>query len=761
MGAWTKRLLLIVTALLLAYTLAGFFLLPPLARHLAVKLASEDFGLELEIRKLDFNPFSFETEIRDLRVRDGSSPLLRFARLYLNFETRSLLEKAVLFEAIELAEPWVHLALAEDGRLNLLEIAERRPSPTVGGEPAGGAWPLVVRRMGLQRGSVRVTDRKHSKDFDATLAPIAFEVREFSTLPAQNSLLRGFEIGIEGGRLRISGDFSTIPAALTAQFEIADVPLSLAQPYLDPRLAVRVDSGRLRFSGRLRYGTTEQGNDFELLGNAAVAQLAVKDAAGTETLARLNDLAINGLKLTLKPDTLHIEEVVLSEPATVLRILPTGETNFSALARTGSADAAPSPAAGEPDGAGFPVSVERIRFAGGTVDFFDTQIEPDFRAVITNLSGQIEHLSTDPAGESQISLEGQIEAQGKAQITGSLAPLRVKDKLAAIVAFRNIELTTFSPYAGKFAGYRIRKGKLFLDLDYTLENGLIRGANRILLDHFELGEAVESKDAPSLPLKLAVSLLKDRNGKIEIDLPVQGDVNTPDFSIGPLIGRALRNAITKIVTAPFAFLGSLFGGGKDMEFARFEPASASLPAAESKKMLQLAKAMSERPQLRLDIQGYADPEVDATRIREQRLTDKLRAVSADPKLGERDRLRAVYRATQGEAALAALEQRFTSEPAPKTDPDSSAAPFLPAPGATFAPPTLGEDAFYAAMREELLAAQTVREDDLRKLALERAQAAMDVLVESGGVNAERIFVRGGEIAGPAEGLRAQMILGAN
>jgi hypothetical protein len=194
--------------------------------------------------------------------------------------------------------------------------------------------------------------------------------------------------------------------------------------------------------------------------------------------------------------------------------------------------------------------------------------------------------------------------------------------------FRNIELSTFNPYSGKFAGYNISKGKLTTDLHYKVDGRKLDAQHHIIVDQLEFGDKTESKDAVSLPVKLAVALLKDRDGVIDLNLPVTGSLDDPKFKLGPIIWKIFVNILEKAVTAPFALLGSLFGGGPDLQFVDFQPGAAELDPGATEKAHTMVKALNGRPQLKIEIPIAAVSELDRPRLVEQRFQAQIHDIQA-------------------------------------------------------------------------------------------------------------------------------------
>jgi hypothetical protein len=357
------------------------------------------------------------------------------------------------------------------------------------------------------------------------------------------------------------------------------------------------------------------------------------------------------------------------------------------------------------------------------------------------LDGTISGLSSDPAARAKVDIAGKVDRYAPVKITGDVNYLAAESFTDVTARFENIDLSTFNPYSGKFAGYIIDKGKLSVLTHYRVENRRLDAEHKIRIDQLELGGKVDSPDAIGLPLKLAIALLKDRNGVIDLDLPISGSVDDPTFRIGPIIWKMFVNLLGKIVTAPFALIGSLFGGGEELSFLDFAPGSAELDAANRAKLESLRTGLVERPALRLDIPAAADPVADRAAL-EARRWEAMLATGARNEGWRTDR--EAYR-----ERLATLHrERLGSKPeAPK--------PPKPAEGEPAADPTEHAIAWLeAALRPTVV----VADEELDALARARAAAAQDVLLADGQVDPMRVFVVKGEPK-PADGtVRVELAL---
>ena len=342
-------------------------------------------------------------------------------------------------------------------------------------------------------------------------------------------------------------------------------------------------------------------------------------------------------------------------------------------------------------------------------------------------NGTIAGLSSDPKSRAKVDLKGRVDRYAPAEIAGQINLLSAALYTDVRVKFDGVEMTSVTPYSGHFAGYAIEKGKLSIDVSYLVENRQLTAKQKFIIDQLQLGDRVESPDAVKLPLKLAVALLKDRNGVIDIDLPMSGSLDDPQFRMGPLIWKAFVGLLTKVATAPFALLAKLGGRNDEINQLDFEPGSAALDAAGQERMAALVKALNERPSLELEVPTSFSPEADGNALARAKLDMRLPALAqtAEADAAARfDLLRKQHEKELGAkmplpaSAAAALEQRKKKG----GQPDYATA--------------------NAALMQGLLEKSPASEAELGDLARARAEVIRTALLGSGEIDAKRVFVLG-------------------
>lgn len=446
-----------------------------------------------------------------------------------------------------------------------------------------------------------------------------------------------FDMGVkvrEGGRIEIAGTVDPSAASVESEVQVAQLDLLPFQPYIGKAAAVILKSGMFSTRGTLRHGIEAAGAKTLYQGGFNVEKLRVTEADGGETLVGWNSVKSEQLKLQLGPDSVEIGEIRVSQPVGKVIIEKDHTLN---LARVIKSDAEPTREERRPTAStagAFPYNVRRVIIAEGRVDFADLSLPMPFGTKIHELKGSVAGISSAKNARAQVKLDGHVDDYGTAKVVGELNTSDPKAFTDISVVFRNVEMSRLTPYSGKFAGRKIDSGKLSADLKYKIENGQVAGDNKLVVERLTLGEKFESPDAVNLPLDLAVALLEDSNGVIELGLPVHGNLDSPEFSFGALIWKALENVLTKIVTSPFRALAALIpGGGEEtLKSVAFEPGSAEVSPPEKEKLVKLAGALQKRPQLKLSAQGRYNPETDGAALRTARINRTL-AMRLGQKMG--------------------------------------------------------------------------------------------------------------------------------
>lgn len=373
----------------------------------------------------------------------------------------------------------------------------------------------------------------------------------------------------------------------------------------------------------------------------STADRARSQAAGTglrDDLLSWKTLAVRGLDLQMRPEKplqVSVRETALSDFFARVIVQRNGRLNLQDIVKTARSEAslqqnaeaaapespekktAPEPATGaqaaiNPEAGAAPIiKVGPIMLTGGKVQFSDYFIQPNYSADLSELTGRLSEFSSQPPQGQQEPLMADLELRGRAQgtasldITGKINPLAKPLALDVRAQMRDLELSPLSPYSIKYAGHGIERGKLAMDVNYkVLPDGQLTASNKLVLHQLTFGEAVPGAPA-SLPVRLAVALLADRNGVIDLDVPISGSLNDPQFRLAPIIFKIIGNIVMKAVTAPFALLSGAFSGGDESGAVAFAPGSATLDAKAKENLAKIVKSLSDRPALKMTVVGEA------------------------------------------------------------------------------------------------------------------------------------------------------------
>lgn len=667
-------------------------------------------------------------------------PLLLVAETSLRGGRFDLAEHLVGIEELRITGTRADVSRNEDGTLNwsrLLQPSPEQPaSPKDPGAEASAAaeqspWSLDMASFHLDFALIRLRDLKAGAEPLYHLENFRLDIQDAhigSNKPFS------FELSLEAkpeGNIRAGGTAALGKPRLEADMEAETLALTPLQPYLASFARVDLASGNVSAWGRIRYG----GSDSEaplFSGEMNLSDLLVTRSGSEERLLAWKDAQALGVTWRPRPNGLAIDEVVFTEPAMDLVIQEDKGLGLRDLLVSTNGKEASSSAESRKTGKGpFPVEIKQVGLENGLMDFADQSMTPGFSATIHELGGTINGLSSQPGRHAGLALDGRVDEYGSTRIQGSIELFDPKDFTEIVLHFHNVDLSHLSPYATRFAGYRIESGKLSLDLDYAIRDSRLQGKNRIVLDHLILGERVENPDALDLRLELAVALLQDKNGRIDIGLPISGDLKHPEFSFGHIVRQALGNFLNKVVTAPFRALGGLLGGGaEDLDAVGFNPGRADLPLSETEKLLKLSEALQARPRLAVEVRAAYAPEADGAALRRaalrRDLAERRGVILAD---GEAPPP-VVYTDPPTQKALSAL----AAERLPREAVNALRREYSVQQGAESAVDSLE---FFRVLFERLAEAMPIQEGALKGLARLRANAVVRQLLTAGGLDHAR------------------------
>ncbi len=638
--------------------------------------------------------------------------------------------------------------------------------PAKAGEPPPEPFRYLVKQVAIRNGRIDFRDQVPERPVQLDLQQLAVTLGNLSSDPDARSPLEASLSWNGDGRVEIRGDLVPGRARGEVTLRVEGMALAPVDPYLLKYgdLDARLGGGRLGADLHLRFDQSAKEPSYEVSGDARIDGLSAADGVRNVELLRWRSLQAAGLRVTTRPARAAIRSVTWVEPQVRVQIDADGSSNAARLGRAppgdgkaaspapppGAGGGAPSPATSTPPRAAPPAraeasaqaSIGTFQIRRGRLAFSDRSVSPAVALACTDLETRVRGLSTAPAARPEVTASCKVWGASPLEISGTLHPRFQGDGTRLTVASKGIDLTPLGPYAGKYLGYGLQKGKLDLDLGYAVVQRQLDSTNVVRIDQLTLGDKVDSPDATSLPVKLGLAVLRDRDGVILLDVPVSGNVDDPDFRVGRVVWRAIGNVFIKAATAPFALLASAFGGGKEsLDLLEFPPGSAEVGEAARGRARVLAKALYERPALQLEIEGTADEATDGEALRRRALAALV--LRAKASAGRKEQAAAEIEVAPAEYPRWLEVAYRAAFPAPAKPPSGPKAP----------PPTVAE------MEQRLAASLPVSPADLRELASQRAAAARDAILAAAQVDPGRVFlVEGGERASKEKGARAYFTL---
>jgi hypothetical protein len=621
-----------------------------------------------------------------VRPKDADIDWITVPSLLVSGTTVDLLKRQAHVDSLSLTGVKLVTWLEPDGSFNLLKLAQSPqaqpskaaaappPTSTAMAPPASTAvppasatppWKFDLRELTLRDADISAEDRSTSPAAKVLLAPLSAKVDGVS-LDLAKPVTVSLDTRINHtGSLSVSGDVTPQPLSANVSLKLDGVGLEAVQPYIAQHTSMTLISGRLSGDAKVRYGAKKPALEFA--GNISVADLHTIDNALHDDFINWDRLDVSGITFQHDPDRLDIQQVmarklyarVIIEPDTSLNVKRVlagpGATVVAPLGSGGAPVAATAPAPAEPRAKAvsgkvpsnkaasskvaaspppaaapppMPMAIKKIVLHAAQANFADLSVQPNFATGIQSIEGTVLGLSSKANSRAKVDMHGAVDAFSPVDITGEVNVLSAALYTDLGLNFLNMELSIFNPYSGKFAGYNITKGKLTTELHYKVEGRKLDAQHHITVDQLEFGDKTASKDAVSLPIKLAVALLKDRHGVINLDIPVSGTLDDPTFRLGPIIWKVFVNILEQAVTAPFALLGSLFGGGPDLQFVDFRPGVADLDPAAADKIRAMVKALNERPQLKIEVPIAWVSDLDRPALVEAQLLTQVREVQS-------------------------------------------------------------------------------------------------------------------------------------
>lgn len=644
-----------------------------------------------------------------------------------------------------------------DGKIDWLKPPALR-AVEASQKDASAPWKVSVAKYVGEDIGLRFEDQAVSPAATQTIDGLGFTAEDLSTEPGQTAKLAAHFKLNRKGEITVDGTIKPFPLVANLNLDVKTLELLPLQSYFAEKLNVAVTRGQITVNGNVQIQQEEgsKGSEAPTLlggftGQATIGDFTAVDKLNSADFMHWKSLYFGKVDARLKPESLSLGEIALSDFFARVIVSPEGKLNLMQIVRKENeaavavvppaADPAAIPAKAAATGAEgkasapvataaadskpmMPVKIGKITLQGGNVQFTDNFVKPNYSANLKQIGGLVTGLSSEPGSIANVELRGSYDNVAPLNITAKINPLSAKPYLDLQADIKGIELTSLSSYSGKYAGYAIEKGKLSLFVKYKIENDQLAAENRVFLDQLTFGDQVESADATKLPVRLAVALLKNRKGEIDLDLPISGSLSDPQFSIGGLVVKVIVNLLVKAVTAPFALIGSMFGGGEELSNIEFDFGRTTITTEAQKRLENLAKALVDRPALRLEIEGLVDVERDREGLKTARIDSKVRAIKREDltKSGvESGSAETIEVSAEEYPAL--IERVYKAEKFPKPRNMVGLVKSLPV----------------DEMEKLIITNTTVDDDDLRDLGDRRSKVVRDWLIEHQ-VPAEQVFL---------------------
>ncbi|MEX1222326.1 MAG: DUF748 domain-containing protein [Idiomarina sp.] len=756
-----RRIRFWLLVLVIVYTLLGFFGLPWIIQSVAQSTAKEDFARELRIESVQTNPYTLTLRINGVELDDiDNQQLLSWDHLFVDLAWSSITNQAWTIETIQLKQPVIQEERFASGETRLSRLATANSNDQTSAEEAPAQLPaLQLNQLQVEGGVVRFADNLQSADGEAP-TPVSLALQDIGLSVEHFSLQEGTSFALTmnaqvagGGMLKFDSTVQLLPTfTMDANANITDLALKQAEPYLQQFMNVQLDSGTLTVSGQL-HTNAEQPLAFD--GSAGVDSLSIRKDSNSETLIGWQRLHTEQIKLNLAEQQLTTAPINVAALTGRIVIFEDKSTNFGQLVVRSPENTETAPS--EPTNP-FAITIDGIKLSDATIQFADNSLPLPFATRIHTLSGEISTLSSSSAEPARVNLEGEVAEFGLAQVEGAMHAWHPMRQTNIHVIFRNLQIPEYSPYTVEFAGRKIEGGTMDLDLNYTVNQNQLDGKNKLLLHDLKLGEKMASSNAMDLPLNLAIALLQDSNGVIDLTLPVSGNVDNPQFDFGEIIQQAVGNAITSVVTAPFSFLASLIGAdSEELGKVQFAAGRSELLPPQRQRIAKLRKALHERPNLILELAGPFNPDFDgpslqrekASKALQQRLTEENRESSNASLTAEsnQDLVEAMFIKHYSETSLTALKDYFTEQSTESTD-----------------EPSFDALAYRNQLAKQVVAAQSVAQAELHAIAKARAEAVQHALVnaeDETSIAADRVRILEPKQVDSVNGERVAMEIGVN
>ncbi len=701
------------------------------------------FHLEGDQPQLVLSDASVRLNDFNITPKDSDQSVISIPEFSLTGISFDLIKQLVVINKVDskAAKFITHISKTGEVNFNTLFVGKSSEEPVKKPEKTTESdnskpWLVKVVNVALNDYTVDFTQETEGDPLKLDLSPITIGVSDFSTEPA-NQFGLDVQIGVnKTGTINTKGKVAIDPVSAQLDITANKLGLKAFQPYLDQSTKLKLVRGSIDLDNKFDFKLNQEGKpSVNLTGNASINNLQTIEEKSKKEFLAWKTVTLDNIKFALDPMKLDIAKIDINRISSKVIIYKDKSTNISKIFPSPPESSQPKKNKPKPqtkDENPFDLKIGSINFINGSSYFADQSMIIPFAANIKRLNGSIKKLSTDKKSHSSVLLKGKVNKVSPVLIKGSLSPFDVEDHLDMQMSFKGLDMTTATPYMAEFAGYKIEKGKLSLNLGYKIKKKSLNATNKVVINQLTLGDEIESPNSVSLPIKLGIGLLKDADGVIDIDLPIEGRLDDPQFSVFGLIGQVLVNLVTKAVTAPFSMMASLVGSDADLSRIQFKAGRSEIDEEQQTILNTVATGLGKRPQLQLEVRGVAYQEDDGKALADQKVMRTIKAVKWED-LDEDERPEKVEDVVLNDEEYQELlsdlfEDKFPRQADALID------------KAEDAPDPATAKTIYEEIKQKLVAATAVGDDALEALANERATAISQYLTEKTETSVERIFI---------------------
>nr|HPL48778.1 DUF748 domain-containing protein [Smithella sp.] len=680
--------------------------------------------------------------LRDVILDDlKNNKILHLPSLNVNMTSVEPFVSNIHLARIAIESPELVIRRDKEGEINLLNLTKKQAEKLPQKEAAAASkkksgFKFRVDDVLLYKADIIYMDSQPSDPVKLHFSPLSFKAANLSTEKGATGKVELEGILNKKGEFKDRVTLTLEPLSVDVQSDWKNIGIRAFQPYFTDKVKMDITRGTISSTGNFSLSRNKKNElVIKCTGSVSVSNLAALDKAQSNDFLKFKRLSLDKIKFGYNPFSLSINTISLADFYTRIIINPDASLNVQdifgdnqASKETAIKKEEKKPVTAETkkkdNQETADIKIGKVVFKNGHIDFSDNNIQPNYSANMFNLTGSVTGLSSKEFSRADVALKGNLGYGSPIEIAGKINPL-AKDLFVDLkVGFKDIELSPITPYSNKFLGYPITKGKLTFNVSYLIDKRKLDSQNKVLIDQLTFGEKVESPQAVKAPVTLAATLLTDRNGQINLDLPVSGSLDDPKFKVWSVIWQIIVNLITKAVTSPFALLSSLTGGGEELSFIEFDYGSAVISAEETKKISMIGKALNDRPNIKLDIEGYVDAEQDKYALKKAELDRRIKAQKMKETMSKDDQQIAVENVVLTEQEYDKyLKQVYRSADFSKPRNILGMQKTLPP----------------AEMEKLMLASIEVTDSDLRQLAARRAQNVKELMLQSD-IAADRIFI---------------------